>query len=61
MDRIRNERIRWTLKVGGISKKVQEIRLQAMKNMWGRVMRMDVEGRKRKTKAEVDGQCKCGL
>ena len=24
-------------------------------------MRMDVEGRRRKTEAKVDGQCKCGL
>ena len=26
-----------------------------------RVMRMDVEEKERKTEAEVDGQCKCGL
>ena len=24
-------------------------------------MRMDVEGRRRKTEAEVDGECECGL
>ena len=34
-----------------------------MKNLWGeRAIRVDLEGEKdRKTEAELDGQCECGL
>ena len=37
LDKIRNERIRWTTKVGGIKKKVQERRLK----WYGHVMRRE--------------------
>ena len=56
MDRIRNERIRGTTKVGEISKKVQERRLmwyghvmrRYQEHVGKRVMRIDVQGRRRK-------------
>ena len=65
LDRIRNEIIRGTTKVGEISKKVQESRLKWCGHVLRkedeyvgkRVMAMEVPGEKkeRKTKAEVDG------
>ena len=63
LDRIRNERIRGTTKVGEISKKVQESRLK----WYGHVLRRRIrrqesdgdggagEKKERKTKAEVVG------
>ena len=65
LDRIRNERIRGTTKVGEISKKVQESRL----NWYGHELRREYVGKRlesdgdggagvkkeRKTKAEVVG------
>ena len=59
LDRIRNERIRGTTKVGAISKKVQESRL----TWYGHVLRREEsdgdggarEKKERKTKAEVVG------
>ena len=57
MDRIRNERIRGTSKLGEISKKVQESRLKWHRHVMrmdeeyvGDQMVMDVEGRRRKGK-----------
>ena len=65
MDRIRNERIRGTTKVGEISKKVQESRFEVV---WAcfekrrRIRREESDGdggagekKERKTKAEVVG------
>ena len=63
MDRVRNERIRGTTKVGEISKKMQNRTLKRDEEyVQKRLMRMDVEERKkeRKTEVEVDGQYKCG-
>ena len=56
MDRIRNERIRGTTKVGEISKKVQESRLKWYGHVsrredeyvWKRVMGMEVPGKRRR-------------
>ena len=67
LDRIRNERIRGTTKVGEMSKKVQESRLKwyghvlRNKNMWHCGQESDGDGgagkkKERKTKAEVVGQ-----
>ena len=69
LDRIRNERIRWTKKVGEISKQLLESRLKRHGNVMRReyvgerlmvkVMVPDGSGgekKGRKTEAEVDGQ-----
>ena len=63
MDRIRNERIRGTTKVGEISKKVQESRLKWYGHVSRRRIRREEsdgdggarEKKERKTKAEVAG------
>ena len=63
LDRIGNERIRGTTKVGEISKKVQESRLKyTTHEKRGRIRRQDSDGdggagekKERKTKAEVAG------
>ena len=52
MDRIRNERIRGTTKVGEISKKVQESRL---KHIWVEVVWACFEKRRRIRREESDG------
>ena len=64
LDRIRNERIRGTTKVGEISKKVQESRLTWSKHVLRRrIRRQESDGdgdagknKERKTKSEVVGQ-----
>ena len=52
LDRIRNERIRGTTKVGEISKKVQESRLKwyghVLRREGKRVMAMEVPGKRRR-------------
>ena len=60
LDRIRNERIRGTTKVGEISKKVQESRLKWIGHVSRRICGQESDGdgdggekKERKTKAEV--------
>ena len=60
LDRIRNERIRGTTKVGEISKKVQESRLKWYGHVFRRIRRQKSDGgagekKERKTKVEVIG------